>query len=125
MRSRQLVALVVLGVVALAPVFLLAGADDAKTLYTKKCINCHGASGKGDGAGAAQVEKVFKKKVGDFTATDLSKLAAPERAAKIAELKKKLAESQQPMSAFWKTLTPADQATAFEYVTKTYMKGDK
>ena len=125
MRARQLVALVVLGVVALAPVFLLARADDGKTLYTKKCINCHGASGKGDGAGAAQVEKAFKKKVGDFTATDLSKLAAPERAAKIAALKKKLAEAQAPMSAFWKPLSPADQATVFEYVTKTYMKGDK
>ena len=125
MRSRQLVALVVLGVVALAPVFLLAGADDAKTLYTKKCINCHGASGKGDGAGAAQVEKVFKKKVGDFTAIDLSKLAVPERAAKIEALKKVLAEAKAPMSAFWKPLSPADQATVFEYVTKTYMKSDK
>ena len=125
MRARQIVTLVVLGVAALAPVFLLARADDGKTIYTKKCVNCHGASGKGDGAGAAQVEKVFKKKIGDFTATDLSKLAVPERNAKIAELTKKLAEAQAPMSAFWTPLSPADQATVFEYVTKTYMKGDK
>ena len=125
MRSRQLVALVVLGVVALAPVFLLARADDGKTIYGKKCVNCHGTSGKGDGPGAAQVEKAFKKKVGDFTAIDLSKLAVPERAAKVEALKKVLAEAKAPMSAFWKVLTPADQATVFEYVTKTYMKADK
>jgi mono/diheme cytochrome c family protein len=125
MRSRQFIAFVVLVVVALVPVFLLARADDGKTIYGKKCVNCHGTSGKGDGAGAAQVEKVFKKKVGDFTATDLSKMTPAEREAKIAALKKKLAEAQAPMSAFWKPLSPADQATVFEYVTKTYMKGDK
>ena len=95
-----------------------------QTIYARKCVNCHGTSGKGDGAGAAPVEKAFKKKVGDVTATDLSKLATPERTAKIAELKKLLAEAKPPMSAFWKTLTSADQATVFDYVLKTFMKSD-
>ena len=66
--------------------------------------------------------KAFKKQVTDFTETDLSKMNPADRTAKIAELKKMLAEAGPPMSAFWKPLSPADQAAVFDYVTRTYMK---
>ena len=40
--------LLVLGIAALTVTALSARAEDAKTIYEKDCVKCHGADGKGE-----------------------------------------------------------------------------
>jgi cytochrome c553 len=40
--------LLVLGLAAIAITTLTARAEDAKTIYERDCLKCHGADGKGD-----------------------------------------------------------------------------
>lgn len=97
-----------------------AGAEEGRKLYEQKCASCHGPDGKGL---REKVEKLFKKQIPDFTATDLSKLAGPDRQKRELELRKKIVEAQPPMSSFTKTLTPEQQDVVFEYVKQAFMNG--
>ncbi len=49
----------------LATAASVARAEDGKAIYSKKCVACHGASGKGDGPAA----KALKPPPGDFATT--------------------------------------------------------
>lgn len=66
MRSRLSSVVTVLFVGSLLPAVAFAGGDAAngKALYAKKCLNCHGATGKGDGPALAAL-KVKPKDLSD------------------------------------------------------------
>ena len=51
-----------------------AGAD----LYQQKCVQCHGASGHGDGAMAAQIQAQFNSPVADLTSDVTARARTPE-----------------------------------------------
>ncbi len=79
-----------------------AQADDAKDVYTKNCVSCHGAAGKGDGPAA----KMLKPPPGDFGTTlkamsdaDIEKVVkeggkAVGKAASMPGYAKKLSDDQ-------------------------------
>ncbi len=71
------------------------GMNEAKALYAKQCVSCHGKKGLGDGSKAADL----KGDVGDFTSSDFQKQTDGEIFYKMTEgrdempsFKKKVAE---------------------------------
>lgn len=52
-----------------------AGAD----LYQQKCIRCHGASGRGDGTMAGQIQSQFGSPVADLTSDVVARARTPEQ----------------------------------------------
>ena len=73
------------------------GANEAKALYAKQCVSCHGKKGLGDGSKAADL----KGDVGDFTAGAFQKQTDGEIFYKMTEgkdempsFKKKIANDE-------------------------------
>ena len=61
-RSRLIRGAVVASAFVLAALSAVAQTQDAKPLYEKNCLSCHGASGKGDGPAG----KMLKPSPGDL-----------------------------------------------------------
>jgi mono/diheme cytochrome c family protein len=53
-------------------------AQAGAALYQEKCIRCHGASGRGDGEVAAQIQSQFGKPVADLTSDVIARARTPE-----------------------------------------------
>jgi mono/diheme cytochrome c family protein len=71
------------------------GMNEAKALYAKQCVSCHGKKGLGDGSKASDL----KSDVGDFTSANFQKQTDGEIFYKMTEgrdempsFKKKIAE---------------------------------
>jgi len=58
------IAVIVATSVVMSAIALAGRADDAKQLYEKNCVSCHGAAGKGDGP----VGKLLKPPPKEFSA---------------------------------------------------------
>jgi len=117
-RMRSLIGIAAMAIVAWMPAALSAQ-DPGKKIYDTKCVTCHGPDGKGN----KRSEQVFKKKIPDFTLTDLGMLSGPEREKKEQTLRKAIAEAQPPMVVFVKALSEPEKDSVFNYILKTFMKG--
>jgi len=76
-----------------------------KALYAKHCKSCHGASGKGDGPKAANLEK----ECGDFTSADFKGLTD-------GEVYWMTTEGNDPMPTFKKKTTEEERWQIVHYV---------
>ncbi len=76
-----------------------------KALYSKHCKSCHGASGKGDGPKAAQLEK----ECGDFTTANFKTLSE-------GEVYWMTTEGNDPMPTFKKKTTEEERWQITHYV---------
>jgi len=88
-----------------APAF---GGDLAKgkTIYTDKCLKCHGEKGRGDGPRAYDLSK----KPADYTDKEkMSKFTD-------ADLRKVVKEGKKPMPAFGKKLSDEDISVVIAYI---------
>jgi mono/diheme cytochrome c family protein len=54
-------------------------ANDGAELYQQKCVSCHGASGRGDGTLAAQIQSQFGSPVADLTSDVTARAQTPEQ----------------------------------------------
>jgi mono/diheme cytochrome c family protein len=107
--------------VAVTPMASGADFEAGKEIYSKKCQSCHGADGKGNPG----FEKILKKKIPDFTDTDVSKLSKAKREELELEFRTVIAEGKSPMPAFGKSLSKEDRESVLEYLEKAFMKGGK
>ena len=73
------------------------GMNEAKALYAKQCVSCHGKKGLGDGSKAADL----KGDVGDFTSADFQKQTD-------GEIFYKMTEGRDEMPAFKKKVAEDD-----------------
>lgn len=123
MRRSMACLVVTIVVGGLVWITTASGADLAagKKIYEQKCLNCHGADGKGNPV----IEKVLKKEIPDFTETDFFKLSKAKREQLEQEFRKVIAEGKPPMPTFGKSLAKEDQESVLEYMKKTFMKGGK
>ena len=105
MRIHQLVAV---GGLVIAPLVTAtrAGAQDAGALYKKRCMGCHGATGKGDGPAAA----VVNPKPQDMTD---AKRMAQFTDAKLTEV---IERGQNSMPAFGSRLKSAEVKALVAYI---------
>lgn len=71
--------------------------NEAKALYAKQCVSCHGKKGLGDGSKAADL----KGDVGDFTSADFQKQTD-------GEIFYKMTEGRDEMPAFKKKVAEDD-----------------
>ena len=76
-----------------------------KTLYAKHCKSCHGASGKGDGPKAAQLEK----ECGDFTSAEFKSMTD-------GEIYWMTTEGKDPMPTYEKKMTDEERWQVVQYV---------
>ncbi|MBI2968303.1 MAG: c-type cytochrome [Bacteroidetes bacterium] len=91
-----------------------AKADDAniaagKVLYTKHCKSCHGATGKGDGPKAAELETP----TGDFSEDDTQKQTD-------GELHYKIKKGNGDMPSFEKKITDDDEIWQIVNYVRTF-----
>lgn len=109
MRTSHLLALGGL-LVAVMATPTRASAQDAAALFKTKCVKCHGAEGKGDGAAA----KTMKLTVGDLTD---AKRMAEFTDAQLADI---IVKGKEKMPKY-DTLKPEEVAGLVKYV-KTFSK---
>lgn len=83
-----------------------------KTLYTKECFSCHGATGKGDGPAAKNLER---------PPGDLSNAKLWEQTD--GALFWKITEGRKPMPTFEKTFTEEQRWQIINYVRTLAPKG--
>lgn len=88
-----------------------AALKDARALYVDKCANCHGTTGRGDGADA----KRYDPKPTNFT--DVKKMDA----ATDGELFYKISEGKKPMPVF-KTKLTEQQRWEMVLLIRSYAK---
>lgn len=86
---------------------------EGKTIYTKNCASCHGASGKGDGPKAANM---------DPRPADLS--SADVVAQSDAALYRRITAGRKPMPSFEKLLSDEQRWRALSYI-RTFSAGNK
>ena len=112
LRAERIVSIVcvatVLSVMSAAVIAPAFGADLAKgkTIYTDKCLKCHGEKGRGDGPRAYDLSK----KPADYTDKEkMSKFTD-------ADLRKVVKEGKKPMPAFGKKLSDEDISGVIAYI---------
>ncbi len=88
------------------PIAAEAGSIEAgKDVYKKKCFDCHGKKGKGDGPKSAELDKAPK----DFTKADFQKQTD-------GALNWKISEGKKPMPAFKHELSKDQRWQVINYI---------
>ena len=108
-----------LPVLALALVLLVparhtarAQQPDAKELFGRLCVTCHGAAGKGDG----QFASALNPKPANFTDP------AFQAARTDAQLTSSITDGKSPMPAFGQQLSPAEIKALVAYIRQMAKK---
>lgn len=102
MRALSVLA-VLLGMLAGLATASVADSELGKTVYTKQCVSCHGADGKGNAKMAAMLKTTIPPLAGSAAKAD-------------ADLVKMVAEGKKPMPAFGKKLSNEELEAVVHYV---------